>query len=197
MGRSFANITVKGQTQDSLVEYLKQARRNAYVSPSVDDLVVVYDEDSEFNIKGLYDLSLQMSKDFNCLTFSITIYDESSFVYELFENGNLMDEYFSSTEEDLFPKGGDAQKLCSILGVKQSINRVRPILREPSTENVYLFASQRHKHLVRELCLPLWSTEIIGGYRDIEEEVIGAIIFDEDDFPDVEATLSMIKNTFE
>ena len=51
-------------------------------------------------------------------------------------------------------------------------------------------------NLVRELSLPLWSTEIIGGYRDIEEEEIDAIIFDEDNFPDVEATLAMIKDTF-
>ena len=107
----------------------------------------------------------------------------------------MIDEYCSSGE-DLFPEGGNAHKLCTVLGVQQSINRVRPILREPSIEEIYLFASERHKKLVVELGLSVWSTEVIGGYRDIEEEEIDAIIFDEDDFPDIEATLSMLKKTF-
>lgn len=196
MGRSFANITVGGQTQDTLVSYLKQIKRNAYVSPSINNFVVLYDENSEFDMEELSNLSLQISRDFSCLTFPIVIYDESIFGYMLYENGNLMDEYTSSGEEDSFPRGGDAQKLCTILGVKESINRVRPILREPSTEKVYLSASGRHKKLVKELGLSVWSTGVIGGYRDIEEEVIDAIVFDEDDFSDVEATLSLIKNTF-
>ena len=196
MGRTFTNITVEGQTQDILVNYLSQHKRNAYVSPSVDNFVVVYDEDSEFNLEELSKLSLQISKDFSCLTFPIVINDESVFSYELYESGNLMDEYCSSAEEDLFPEGGDAQKLYTIFGVKQSISKVRPILREPSTEKVYLFASERHKKLVKELGLSVWSTEVIGGYSDIEEEEIDAIVFDEDDFPDVEATLSMLKSTF-
>jgi hypothetical protein len=129
------------------------------------------------------------------LTFPIVIDDESIFAYKLYKNGNLMDEY-SSSGKNLFPAGGDAQKLCTILGVQESINRVRPILREPSTEKVYLFASERHKKLVKELGLSVWSTGVIGGYSDIEEEEIDAIVFDEDDFPDVKATLSLLKNTF-
>jgi len=195
MGRTFANITIRSQTQDTFVSYLRQLKRNAYVSPSVNKFVVLYDEDSEFDIEELSNLSLQIFKDFSCLAFPIIIDDESIFSYQLYENGNLMDEYCSSGE-DLLPEGGDAQKLCNILGSKKSINMVRPILREPSTEKVYLFASERHKNLVKELGLSLWSTEVIGGYRDIEEEEIDAIVFDEDNFPDVEATLSMLKKTF-
>ncbi|MEM7557285.1 MAG: hypothetical protein AAF378_25010 [Cyanobacteria bacterium P01_A01_bin.84] len=194
MGHGFANITVRGQTQNTLLNYLKKHQRNAYVSPKVNNFVVVYDEDSEFDLEKLSNLSLQISGDFSCVAFSIVTYDESWFAYDLYENGNLRDEYCSSGE-DLFPEGGDAQKLCTILGAKSSINRIRPILREPTTETVYLFASQRHKNLVRELGLPTWSTYIIGGYRDIKEEEIDAVVFDEDGFPDVEATLSMLKNT--
>ena len=195
MGRTFMNITVRGQTQDTLVSYLRQLKRNAYVSPSVNDFVVVYDENSESNLEQLSDLSLQISKDLNCITFLITIYDESIFYYELHENGKLLDEY-SSSGVDLFPEGGDTQKLCTVLKRPRSIDRVRPILREPTTEKTYSFASERHKKLVNELGLSVWSTDTIGGYRDIEEAVIDAIIFDEDGFPDVEATLSMLKHTF-
>ena len=54
----------------------------------------------------------------------------------------------------------------------------------------------RHKRLVKELGLSIWSTDIIGGHRYIEENEIDAIIFDEDDFPDLEATLSMLYRTF-
>ena len=156
--------------------------------------MVVYDEDSEFNMEELSNLSLQISKDFYCVTFSIVIYDESWFAYDLYKNGNLRDEYCSSGE-DLFPEGGDAQKLCTILDAKRSSNRVRAILREPTTEQVYLYASQRHKKLVKELGLSIWSTDIIGGYRDIQEEEIDAVVFDEDGFPDVKATYFMLKNT--
>jgi hypothetical protein len=53
MGRTFANITVGGQTQDTLVSYLRQIKRNAYVSPPVNNFVVLYDENSEFDIEDL------------------------------------------------------------------------------------------------------------------------------------------------
>ncbi len=153
MGRSFANITVKGQTQNTLLDYLNKHRRDAYVSPSINYSVVVYDRESEFDIRELSNLSLQIPKNFNCVTLAIVIYDESWLAYDLYENGNLIDEYCSS-REGLFPEGGNAQKLCTFLSAKQSINRVRSILREPTTEQVYLFASQRHKKLVQELELP-------------------------------------------
>ena len=196
MGQTFANITVKGQAQDALVDYLKQFKRNAYVSPSTNNFVVVYDEEFESETEKLSNLSIQISEDFGCLIFAVFIYDESIFNYELYNNGDLLDKY-SSYGIDLFPEGGNSQKLCTVLGVKQLVNKVRPILKEPSTEKAYLFASVRHKRLVKELRLPIWSTDTIGGYRNIEEGEIDAIIFDEDDFPDVEATLSMLKNTFE
>lgn len=192
MGHTFANITVKGQAQDTFIRYLKKLKINAYVSPSINDFVVIYDEE----IDRLSDLTFQISQDFNCLTFAILIDDESAFYYQLFQSGNLMDEYCSSGI-DLFPEGGDAQKLCTLLDKKQLINRIRPILRQPSTEKIYLFASQRHRRLVKELGLSIWSTDRIGEYQDIEEEAIDPLVFDEDDFPDVETTLSMLKNTNE
>lgn len=194
MGQTFANITVKGQKQNILIDYLNKFKRNAYVSPSVNDFVVVYDEYSESNLEELSKLSLQISKDLCCVTFSIAIYDESWFAYELYENGNCIDEYISSGK-DAFPEGGNTLKLCTILGAKGTINKVRPILREPTTEKVYLFASQRHQELVKKLGLSIWSTDIIGGYQYIDEEEIDAIIFNKDGFPDIEATLSMLKKT--
>ncbi|MGD1918231.1 MAG: hypothetical protein ACFCAD_04715 [Pleurocapsa sp.] len=136
MGRSFANITEKGQTQNTLLDYLNKHRRDAYVSPSINYSVVVYDRESEFDIRELSNLSLQIPKNFNCVTLAIVIYDESWLAYDLYENGNLIDEYCSS-REGLFPEGGNAQKLCTFLSAKQSINRVRSILREPTTEQVY------------------------------------------------------------
>ena len=77
MGQTFANITVKGQTQKTLVNYLKNLKRNAYVSPSVVDFVVVYDEEIEADLEELSNLSIQISEDFNCLTFAIFVYDSA------------------------------------------------------------------------------------------------------------------------
>ncbi|MGK7893959.1 MAG: hypothetical protein AB4372_10135 [Xenococcus sp. (in: cyanobacteria)] len=178
MGRSFAHITIKGQTQDAIVRYLEKLERKAYVSPSINSYVVIYDEKCNSEFADISNLSIQISRYFRCPTFSVIIYDESVFYYELYENGNLLDTY-SSSGIDSFPEGGDAEKLCYVLGAKQSINRVRPILREPNTEEIYLFSSARHKKLVEELGLSLWSSDVIGGYQDIEEESIDAIIFDE------------------
>ena len=194
MGQTFANITVKGQAQKTLVNYLKKLKRNAYVSPSVADFVVVYDEEIEADLEELSNLSIQISEDFNCLTFAIFVYDEANFHYELYQDGDLLDEY-NSSGVDLFPEGGDSQKLCTAFNIKQSTNRVRPILREPTNETAYVFASTRHKRLVNELGLSEWSTDIMGGYQYIAEGEIDAVIFDEDGFPDVEATISMLEKT--
>ncbi|EAZ91816.1 hypothetical protein [Crocosphaera chwakensis] len=178
MGPSFTNIIVKGQTQDILVNYLKQLNRIAYVSPTENDYTVVYDQKSEQDLKQLSDLANQISKDLTCLAFAILIYDESVFCYELYEQGKLLDEYNSNPDIHdnnynlnnlAFPEGGDAEKICNKLGVKSMIDKVRPILREPNNSEFYLLASTRHKRLVKVLGIPIfWSTDFVGGYRYID-----------------------------
>lgn len=196
MGTFFANITVVGQNQDTLVQYLEKINKNAYVSPTVNNCTVVYDEESDYDTEKLSSLAIQISTNFNCPTFAILIHDDSVFHYELYKDGQLLDEYISNppTENSTsisFPEGGDAETLCNVLGAKQAINQIRPILREPGNDGMYFFASERHKKLVKKLGLPdFWSTNCVGGYRYIEEE------YDDIISRTPEQLLSLLKKTF-
>ena len=48
MGNFYTNVTLRGSNQDSIVEYMTRQNRNAYVSPTVNDCTVVYDEECEY-----------------------------------------------------------------------------------------------------------------------------------------------------
>lgn len=204
MGRSFSNITIKGQNQIKIADYLESLSRRAYVSPTINNFTVVFDEESEKDYTKLSYLATRLSENFGCLTLPIFIYDESVFCYELYKDGQLLDEYiskpdFHDSKLDPYPEGGDAEILCKVLNIKKATSIVRPILREPSTEKGYHFASDRHMKFVRALGLPLWST---GGYSDIEDEIMNELIFGEDEFsheddiPHMETVLSMLRKTF-
>jgi hypothetical protein len=197
MGNFYTNITVKGQEQNSLLNYLEQLQRNAYISPSIDDFTVVYDKASEHNAGELFSLASQISNQFNCSTFAVLNHDESVFCYELFQSGSLIDQYISNpgfhdSEAGDFPEGGNAQKLCIALGSTKAINKVRPILREPS-QGVYLLASERHTKLIQALKIPVfWASDSVGGYENIERGCITPMSKKD---PTPENALSMLKKT--
>lgn len=197
MANFYTNITVKGQEQDSLLNYLEQLQRNAYVSPSIDDFTIVYDEASEYDSEELFSLASQISNQFNCSTFAVLNHDDMVLCYELYEAGSLIDEYISNpgfhdSKIRDFPEGGDAEKLCIALGSTKAINKVRPILREPS-QKIYLRSSERHTKLIQALKIPVfWASDSVGGYNYIER---GSITPMRRKDPTPENALSMLKKT--
>lgn len=175
MGNFYTNITLRGPDQNDVLQILKQQSRSAYISPSVNGYTVVFDEQCEDqDTSVLESLALELSKQLSCLALAILNHDDDILLYKLYDSGSLIDEYNSSPgyfdpdAEPSSPVGGNANKLCAILGKDQKAAEVGDILCKSSYEdNGYVFEIERHQDLVEALRLPAFSVGL--GYRYIEQ----------------------------
>lgn len=172
MGSFYTNITLRGPTQHEVADYLIQADRIAYVSPTVKRITVVYDADSESQDTSVMGrLASELSNHFQCPSLAILNHDDDLLVYQLYEAGKLIDEYDSSPGyfdgELSAPIDGDAKKLGQAFDVKHNIAQIESILRKPSyEEDGYLFATDRHRELAQALGIPSFAVGL--GYEYIE-----------------------------
>lgn len=159
MGNFYTNYTLKGPSQKAVATAL--AGRSAVVTPAQNDCVVVFDEKSNDQIStGIIELSSQLSRDLCCPVLSVLNHDDDILWYQLFMNGELLDEYDSSPSyfdpiaSPSAPAGGDAKKLCDAFNAT-SVTEIERILRVSSFDkNGYAFAIERHAALARALGIP-------------------------------------------
>src|SRR5215469_9709716 len=122
MGHFYVNYTLRGPDQKSVAAVL--AGRSAIVSPIQDNCVVVFDKESEEqDNKIIAELASWLSGQLSCPLLAVMNHDDDVLWYQLYLNGELVDEYNStpgyfddSGDEEIAlagPKGGDAKKLCS------------------------------------------------------------------------------------
>ncbi len=170
MAGFYTNVTLKNVAQEEAVEFLRQTGRAAYVSPTVDGLTVVYElECEEQDPEVLAELASKLSLYFGCPALAVSNRDDYFLSYYLYKAGKLVDEYDSRPEDpdpmamQLRPrKGGDAQKLCAVMGSESPATEVDSIL-----QGVYALAVDRHTELARALGLPSWS--VGTGYYSLED----------------------------
>ena len=163
MGNFYVNYTLRGPNQRAVAAAL--AGRSSIVSPQQNGCVVVFDEESEEqNQEVIAELASRLSGRLNCPLLVILNHDDDNLKYQLFLNGDLMDEYDSTPgyfgggdgdgDESApvnEPHGGNATLLCEIFGVK-AVTEVDHILRKPSlNEDGYVFAFERHADLAAAL----------------------------------------------
>ncbi len=184
----YSNITVKGQSQKVLVEYLAQRGIATYVSPRKNDYTVVYPEDQ------LEECAADLSTHFQCPAFAVLEFDGDVWLYWLYDKGILIDEYNSSPSygedgPDLPPSGGNSETLCTALGVDGLADQIEPILRH---ENVleggsfvgdYKMSSDLHSELVELLGLPPFAVNCSYEYVDFDDEPGGLLRDDFEETP--------------
>ena len=170
MGNFYTNYTLRGPTQQQVVTALEG--RSAFVTPQESGCVVVYDEESDSqDMEVLSSLAGRLSEELHCAVLAVLNHDDDILWYQLHHNGELQDEYnsspdyFEDVEETSGPSGGNAERLCRAFGSRK-IAEVKSIL-ENSGENAYVFAVERHEHLVRALGIPLFS--VGKGYSYIAD----------------------------
>ncbi len=165
MGNFYTNYTLRGPSQQSVAAEL--AGRSAIVTPSQAGCVVVFDEESEDQDQEIIaELGSRLSGRLSCPLLAVLNHDDDILWYQLYLNGELIDEYdsapdyFGQAEEgeggvegSSVPKGGDAEKLCRAFAVKGA-SKVEKILRN---QKDYAFAVERHAALVDALGLPSFS----------------------------------------
>jgi hypothetical protein len=186
MGFFYTNITLKGPTQEQVLAYLRQERRQAYVSPTVAGVTVVYDRRCEDQDDTLRVLTCDLSRTYLCPALGALLHDDDVFWYVLYDQGEYIDEYDSEPGyfgyeggQPPLPSGGDASKLCRAFGVgggritfavddvTQRVARLLHVRKgmidmdgQPG-----LSAEERHQALAKALGLPPYSYSM--GYYSI------------------------------
>lgn len=149
MGNFYVNYTLRGLSQQDVAAAV--ADRRARVTPVHNNCVVVFDEASDSqNATIIGDLASKLSRKFACPVLAVLDHDDDILWYQLYEKGELTDEYdstpgyFDTDAEPSTPGGGDAARLCAAFGGDAAT--VDTVLR-----GGYVFAFERHAAMVQAL----------------------------------------------
>jgi hypothetical protein len=171
MGGFYTNYTLRGPSQQAVAAAL--VGRKAIVTPESNGCVVAYDEASDDqDMDCIAELALRMSSSLRCPVLAVLDHDDDILWYQLYENGELTDEYdstpgyFDSSAEPSPPAGGKAERLCAAFGASD-VGAVEAVLRKSSfDDDGYVFAHERHADLVRALGLPEFA--VLKAYASFE-----------------------------
>ena len=171
MGSFYTNHTVRGASQQELLDWLRP--RPALVSKTFGTTSVLLDAACESqDSRLLATLATQVSSHFTCPVLALLNHDDDMLYFELYEDGKKTDQYNSNPncfdeDDDVVPGppvGGDAVRLCTVFDAGDPV-KVEAILR--STE--YVFARERHAALAEALGLPLCSVGFGYNYASADD----------------------------
>ena len=171
MGGFYTNYTLRGPSQEAVANAL--AGRRAIVAPESNGCVVAFDEASDDQDQEVIAaLASHLSGSLHCPVLAVLDHDDDILWYQLYEDGQLTDEYDSSpgyfdpAAEPSLPVGGDARRLCAVFGASAP-DKVETILRKSSYDNNgYVFAHERHADLVQALGLSEFA--VLKAYASFE-----------------------------
>lgn len=172
MGSFYTNITLQTTDQQGVAQYLNTLRRNAFVLPAIKELVMVCDEESDAqDARAISTLANQLSRQFDAVSIAIINFDDDILWYQLYKNGQLLDEYDSNPDyfeasEPRGPVSSDAATLCKVFHKPGSVGKVREVLHGTPGED-YVFENTRHADLAKALG---WSNPyIFMSYSELAE----------------------------
>ena len=159
MGNFYVNYTLRGPGQQDVARVL--TGREAIVTAEHSGCIVAFDAASDMQDPGeIAGLGALLSSDLRCPVLAVLNHDDDILWYQLYEDGELADEYnsspdyFDSTDEPSGPEGGDARRLCAAFGSNE-VAKVERILRTGALDDGgYVFAFERHADLAKALGLP-------------------------------------------
>ena len=174
MGNFYTNYTLRGPGQQEVARAF--AGRKAVVTPKHSGCVVAFDEKSdEQDQEVIAEFASGLSRRFQCVVWTVLNHDDDILWYQLYENGDITDEYnsapnyFDAIAEPSAPSGGDAQLLCTAFSATDAF-KVEAILRKSSFEDGgYVFEFERHADLVRALGLPEFAVGTAYASFECEE----------------------------
>lgn len=174
----YSNISVKGPSRQALIEYLSREKAVTYVSPSENGYTVVYPFDPFETLEGC---AAGISEHFQCPALAVVEFDDDIWLYWLYDNGLLKDEYnsdpsYGENVPRMPPSGGNAHILCAVLGAEGFESQVEKILRHQNDYTAALpiesfkMSSDLHADLVDLLGLPSCSVNTSHEYIEYDDE---------------------------
>ena len=183
MGIFYTNTTLQTSERKSVIEFMNKNERTGYISPVINQSVVVFDRESEDqDVSVITNLTSKLSKNLKCVAFTVLVHDGDIFFYWLYQNGKLIDEYNSIPnyfDDSIDPAshGGNVQKLCQAFKKLEALNTVQHLFHQVYLGNVnddwdeeHLAGEDIHAELVKALELPAITIET--GFYSIENDFI-------------------------
>ncbi len=175
MGFFYTNIVLQGPSQQDVVAHLTNLGRTAYVSPTANNITVVYDRECEDqNEAVLEEVGGSLSRHFRCPALVSLVHDSDLYMYLLFADGEPVDAYnalpdYFDDEQPSAPTGGDARQLCAAFGVEHAVAEVHGLLHPEGDgdDEDWLFGEDLHAELAGLLGFPPFAAEV--GYYVIED----------------------------
>lgn len=171
MGNFYTNYTIRGKSQPEVASAL--SGRAAIISPEHGGYVVAYDEQSEAqDFQIITELGSRLSLSLGTPVLAIVVHDDDILFFQLYENGEITDDYDSSPGyfdpdvEPSAPAGGDAERLCAAFGTAK-VAEVTEILRKSTYDDDGPDAVDRHTQLAAALGLPTWA--VCSGFNYISD----------------------------
>jgi hypothetical protein len=186
MGNFYVNITTRKVSAEEIVNFLDSMNLSAFVIKGPDDYCTIYEERcDEQDTKHISSLLKDISNQFSCPAIGMMNHDDDILAYELWSNGEKVDEYdscpgyFSGDEDHMEPEGGDAKAISNHFSNGTNEENIGKVLRSSGDgDEDFVFAIDRHQALAKAACLPSYSVGY--GFRYISEGEIPTGIKPED-----------------
>ncbi len=168
MGNFYVNFGVRSSDLSKTVAALRQAGRVAYIAPPANNILVVYDRDSDTQDESeIVKVGGLLSESVSSAVLAVLNHDDDVLCYWLFEQGRIIDSYNSAPGyfegDDVLPTSSDVERLCEAFDSPGVFDEVQANLQWSE----YAFVVEQHQELVELLGLP--DASVGSGYTTISQ----------------------------
>lgn len=159
MGNFYSNFATRGPQAAEVVAALREGRRRALVTPTVNDITIVYDQAAdELDEAEIDAVGSLLSRGLGCPVLGAAVADDDELWLVLYEDGKRVVDYSSRG------RWGGTSRICRAFGRSAVIPIVWPLMHLPYV----VFESMRHAAFARLVGIPNWC--VATGYRYIAEQ---------------------------
>jgi len=167
MSTHYTNIVLYGPTQAEVTEWCTEQKVAGYVSPTQEDVTVLYENTLAENAQHPTPLEMllargaTLSATLMCPALVNVVSDDHMYMYVLYVDGQMKDSYMSYTDKP--PANGNARILAAIFDAHEEQARIEAALRR----EIVISATERHLEIMDALALPPMMIDM--GYAYLEE----------------------------
>jgi hypothetical protein len=172
----YTTFTTQGPDHAKVMTALRDMRRSAFVSPTIERCTVVYDRKTEEqDFTEIEKLGKALSGALGAPILAAVLHDDDVLYLWLFQAGECCDfydslpQYFDPDAEPGPPEGGNSAVLCETFGLARKKKRVETLLRANLLDEELPEIPgelERHQALIRELGMPAFAAGVT--YSSVE-----------------------------